>query len=329
MKRICIIATGGTISAHHDDRTDFRNYRSGHYSGKDFVAELPELKSIAEVEVLQLSNFSSTRVGDSHWALLHRTVTELLAQPEIDGIVITHGTNTLEETAYLLNLTLQSDKPVVLTGAQRPFSALGSDAQVNLLDALQVAASESAIGAGVLVVLNNIIASAREVTKGNTYRLHSFQMYEPAMLGTVDPDRNVELYHRPARRYCTSSALATERLPDALPIVDIIYSYAGATGEMIEALVNKGAQGIVIAGTGAGRVSPAEEVALRQAVEKGVTLAMSSRVGSGRVVPIECYDDLPMVTADNLPPQKARILLKLGLAQGASREELQRLFDTH
>ena len=329
MKRICIIATGGTISAHHEDRTDLRNYRSGYYSGEDFVAQLPELAQYADVEVVQLSNFSSTRVEDSHWSLLHREITQRLADDDFDGFVITHGTNTLEETAYLLHLSLKSDKPIVLTGAQRPFSALGSDAQINLLDAVRVAASDSAKGMGVLVVLNTVIASAREVTKGETYKLHSFQMRSGGQLGTVDADQSVQFYHQPLRRYGIDSAVATIQLPEALPIVDIVYSYAGATGEMIDALIAKGAKGIVIAGTGAGRFSPKEEEALRRAEKEGIILVISSRVGAGRVVPIECYNDLPMITADNLSPQKARILLKLGLNAGLSFAELQNLFDTH
>ncbi|PWD85347.1 L-asparaginase 2 [Ignatzschineria cameli] len=329
MKRIVIIATGGTISAHHEDRTDFRNYRSGHYSGEDFVTQLPELADYAEVEVVQLSNFSSTRMEDSHWSILHQTVMHHLAEEDCDGVVITHGTNTLEESAYLLHLTLKSEKPVIITGAQRPFSALGSDAQINLLDAVRVAADDSARGMGVLVVLNNVIASAREVTKGETYKLHSFQLHAGGQIGSVDADRSVQLYYQPLRRYGVDSALATFQLPKTLPMVDIIYSYAGATGEMIDALIAKGVQGIVIAGTGAGRITPKEEEALRRAKEAGIYIVMSSRVGAGRVVPIECYDDLPMITADNLSPQKARILLKLGLNAGLSFAELQNLFDTH
>lgn len=327
MKRICIIATGGTISAHHDDRTDFRNYRSGYYSGQDFVAQLPELSQYADIEVIQLSNFSSTRVGDAHWAQLHQEVTRCLAG-DYDGVVVTHGTNTLEETAYLLHLSLKNEKPVVLTGAQRPFSALGSDAQINLLDAVRVAAADSAKGMGVLVVLNTVISSAREVTKGETYKLHSFQM-RSGQLGTVEVDGTVQFYHKPLRYFGAHSQLAIDQLPTSLPVVDIIYSYAGAGGEMIDALIRKGVSGIVIAGTGAGRVSPAEEEALQRAHKAGIMLVMSSRVGAGRVVPIECYEELPMLTADNLSPQKARILLKLGLNAGYRFEQLQTLFNTH
>lgn len=328
MKRIKVIATGGTISAHHDDRLDVRNYVSGHYSGEEIVASLPELRRFAEVDVEQLSNFSSTVIDDRHWVLLKERVTAILEEEGYDGVVITHGTNTLEETAYFLHLTVPSEKPVVVTGAQRPFSGLSTDVSMNILNAIQVAASSEASSCGVLVVLNNEVWSARDVSKTSTYRLQTFQSMNTGPLGTVDPDHHVRLLHRPVRKHTVQSMWANESF-DALPRVDIVYSYAGADGVMIDALVAAGAKGIVIAGTGAGRCSPLEEEAIERAVEAGVVVAMSSRVGSGVVIPIDTYAHIPFVTTDTLSPQKARILLKLALRQTQDVATIQTYFEQY
>ena len=328
MKRIKVIATGGTISAHHDDRLDVRNYVSGHYRGEDIVASLPELQRFAKVDVEQLSNFSSTVIDDRHWVLLRERVTAILEEEAYDGVVITHGTNTLEETAYFLHMTVPSEKPIVVTGAQRPFSGLSTDASMNVLNAIQVAASSEANGFGVLVVLNNEVWSARDVSKTNTYRLQTFQSMNAGPLGTVDPDHRVRLLHRPVRKHTAQSMWANESF-DALPRVDIVYSYAGADGVMIDALIAAGAEGIVIAGTGAGRCSPLEEEAIERAVQAGIVVAMSSRVGSGVVIPIDAYAYIPFVTTDTLSPQKARILLKLALRQTKNVATIQMYFEQY
>ena len=328
MKRIKVIATGGTISAHHDDRIDVRNYVSGHYSGEEIIASLPELRRFAEVDVEQLSNFSSTVIDDRHWVLLKERVTAILEEEGYDGVVITHGTNTLEETAYFLHLTVPSEKPVVVTGAQRPFSGLSTDASMNILNAIQVAASSEASSCGVLVVLNNEIWSARDVSKTSTYRLQTFQSMNTGPLGTTDPDHRVRLLHRPVRKHTAQSMWANETF-DALPRVDIVYSYAGADGVMIDALVAAGTEGIVIAGTGAGRCSPLEEEAIERAVQAGIVVAMSSRVGSGVVVPIDAYAHIPFVTTDTLSPQKARILLKLAVRQTKNVATIQTYFEQY
>lgn len=328
MKRIKVIATGGTISAHHDDRLDVRNYVSGHYRREDIVASLPELQRFAKVDVEQLANFSSTVIDDRHWVLLRERVTAILEEEAYDGVVITHGTNTLEETAYFLHMTVPSEKPIVVTGAQRPFSGLSTDASMNVLNAIQVAASSESNGFGVLVVLNNEVWSARDVSKTNTYRLQTFQSMNAGPLGTVDPDYRVRLLHRPVRKHTVQSMWANESF-DALPRVDIVYSYAGADGVMIDALIAAGAEGIVIAGTGAGRCSPLEEEAIERAVQAGIVVAMSSRVGSGVVIPIDAYAHIPFVTTDTLSPQKARILLKLALRQTKNVATIQTYFEQY
>ncbi|NLO80879.1 MAG: asparaginase [Xanthomonadaceae bacterium] len=329
MKRIKLIATGGTISAHHDNRADFRNYVTGHYSGRELLETVPELWAVAEVEVEDLAGISSTHISADHWLQLRALVQRSLSRDGYDGVVITHGTNTLEETAYFLHLTVDTDKPIVLTGAQRPLSSLSTDAHANLLAAVRTAAADEARGKGVLVVLNDQISCAREVTKTSTYRLETFRSGDLGPLGFVDPDDRVVFLRAPTRRHTSGSEFARIEIT-ALPEVEIVYSYAGARGDIIRFLTGTGrVRGIVVAGTGAGRCSGEEERALREAVAAGVRVVMSSRVGTGRVVPLEAYRHLDYVTADNLNPQKARILLMLGLLQRGDRDGLQRLFDCY
>src|SRR5699024_2915725 len=226
---------------------------------------------------------------------------------------ITHGTNTLEETAYFLHLTVPSPKPIVLVGSQRPFTQLSSDAHMNIVQAVQVAAADEAHGLGVLVVLNNQISSARDVTKTNTYHLHTFQNGDAGFLGYIDADGSVQFYRKPVKKHTIHSAFANEDLSN-LPEVAITYSHAGADEHLIDAIIaSEKYAGIITAGTGAGLIAPLEIDALKRAVVKGITVVRSSRVGNGRVVPITPYKGSGFLVADNLLPQKARILLMLAL----------------
>ncbi|WP_210471714.1 asparaginase [Sporosarcina sp. 6E9] len=329
MKKIKILATGGTISAHHANRVDFRNYISGHYSCEDITKEIPEIHDIASIEIEQLANFSSTVITSSHWLQLRKRINQCLNNEGYDGIVITHGTNTLEETAYFLHLTMDTEKPIVLTGAQRPLSGLSSDAHINLLNAVKVASSKDSYGKGVLVALNDQISSARDVAKTNTYRLETFQSGQLGFLGYIDPDNTVQFYRAPTRTHTIQSKFSKLEIKE-LPTVEIVYSYAGANGNIISSLINTTTvDGIIVAGTGAGRCSPEEELALKQARDKGIQVIMSSRVENGRVVPIEKYEYLEAPTADNLSPQKARILLMVALLKYTNYDDLQAVFDQY
>jgi L-asparaginase len=329
MKKIKILSTGGTISAHHTNRLDYRNYVSGHYTGEEIVHDIPEIHDIADVDIEQISNLSSTLINSSHWLALRARINRYLNEEDFDGIVITHGTNTLEETAFFLHLTMNTDKPIVLTGAQRPFSGLSSDAHINLLNAIKVASSDASYGKGVLVVLNDQISSARDVSKTNTYRLETFQSGEMGYLGYVDPDNTIQYYRTPLRKHTVNSEFATMGL-DVLPTVEIVYSYAGANGNIIRLLTESGnVDGIVVAGTGAGRCSDEEEKALAIAREKGIQVVLASRVWNGRVVPIEKYGYLNAPTSDNLPAHKARILLMVALMKYREYADVQQVFDTY
>lgn len=329
MKKIKVIEMGGTISAHGKDRLDLKDYASGAYTGTDFIKALPEIDQVADVSFESFLRVSSTEVNADHWIQLRNKVTHCLLEENFDGIVITHGTNTLEETAYFLHLTVPSDKPIVCVGAQRPFTALSSDAHLNLLQAIRVANSDDAYNKGVLVVLNDEISSAREVTKTNTYRLETFQSGQFGFLGFVDPDQKVQFYRQPTRKHTIQSEFASLPFTD-LKNVEIIYSYAGASGHLIDHIINNGNySGIVTAGTGAGLISPSEIEALQRATEAGLFVVRSSRVGNGRVVPIDPYKNYDFISGDNLLPQKARILLMLSLLKYKTVEEIQAVFNEY
>lgn len=329
MKNVLFINLGGTISAIGKTRTDLKDYISGKVTGEQFIAELDELQNIAHIDVEQFANVSSTEITAIHWMKLKERIDKGLNEEQYDAVVITQGTNTLEETAYFLHLTVSSEKPVVLVGAQRPYTSLSSDAHLNLLQAFLVATAEQSFGKGVLVVLNGEISSARDVTKTDTYRLNNFHANGLGFLGFIDPDQTVQYYRHPTRKHTINSIFSNVKINE-MPKVEIIYSYAGATGELIHYVANTAAyDGIIMAGTGAGRFSSAEKAALKYASDKGITVVRSSRVGSGRVVPIEPLIDLPAVCSDNLTPQKARILLMVALLKYRDLPSLQKIFDTY
>lgn len=331
MKKIALLAMGGTISAKGLNRTDLKDYKSGLIAGDEYLKDLPELNNLAAIDVIQIDNVSSTEINVQHWLRLKREIDSFLNDKGYDGIVITHGTNTIEETAYFLHLTVNSDKPIVLVGSQRPYTALSTDAHLNLINAIRVAIHPGSYNKGVLVALNNEINSARDVTKTDTYQLNTFHSGGVGFLGFIEPDETIEYYRSPTRLHTVESKFS--QLADGvkrLPSVEIVYSYAGATGEIINHITNCGKYaGIVVAGTGAGRFSKAEEIALMKAREKGLYIVRSSRVGNGRTVGIDPYKDLRAISGDNLTPQKARILLMLSLLKLEDVSDIQNIFDTH
>lgn len=330
MKNIVIIEMGGTISAHGEHRLDCTNYISGKYDGIDFIEKIPELGTIANVRFESFLRVSSTAITPEHWLALREKLINLLESDACDGVVITHGTNTIEETAYFLHITMPTSRPIVIVGAQRPFTALSTDAHMNLVQAVRVAASDEAVGKGVLVGLNNQISCAREVTKTNTYHLETFQNGMFGFLGYVDVDGSVVFYRDPVRKHTVHSEFTSLDV-DVLPDVAITYSYAGANEKIIDAVVASGGfAGVVTAGTGAGLISPLELDALERAVDCGLIVVRSSRVGNGRVVPITSYEGKGFLCADNLLPQKARILLMVALATvGHDVEKIARIFNEY
>lgn len=329
MKKILFITLGGTISAKGKNRLDLKDYRSGLIDGAYYLEDLPEIKELADVTVLDIDHISSTDIDHAHWLLLKQKIEYYLNEKYFDGVVITHGTNTLEETAYFLHLTVNSEKPIVLVGSQRPYTALSSDAQLNLLNAFRVAVHPDSYGKGVLVVFNQKIHSARDVTKVDTYDVSGFTSGMAGCLGMVDAGHNVVYYRTPLRRHTTQSAFAEIAIED-LPAVEIVYSYAGADGTLIDYIVSsQNYKGFVIAGTGAGRFSSKEKRAIKNAVEHGLYVVRSNRTGNGRVLDIEPFKGLNTISGDNLNPQKCRILLALSLLKYNDISSIQEVFNNY
>jgi L-asparaginase len=325
LPRIAVLATGGTIAGSAGDASKTAGYTAGVVGVDTLLDAVPALGSVAQVHAEQIAGIDSKDMSAALWTTLSRRIEALLGQDDIDGVVITHGTDTLEETAYLLHLTVKSTKPVVLTAAMRPSTALSADGPLNLLNAVTVAASKDAAGRGVLVALNNQIHSARDVTKTSTYAVDAFRSPDTGVLGFVQ-DGRVEFQRAVVRPHTVASEFV---VTDQWPMVEVVASYADVSRVMVDALVAAGAKGIVVAGTGNGSMHATLTQALANAVKQGVAVVRASRVGSGHVMRngAACDDALGTVSAGTLNPYKARVLLMLALASDTA--DLQRLFDTY
>jgi len=323
---VAVLSTGGTIASKQDPA------KGGYMpalTGQDLVAAVPAIKSIAQIQVEQISNILSYEMTPEIWIRLAGRVNALLARPEIAGIVVTHGTDTLEETAYFLDLTTTSTKPVILVGAQRPASDADSDGPRNLLDSVRVAISSEAAGKGVMVVMNGQINAARDVTKTNTSQVETFRGLEFGELGVVDAEK-VRFYRAPLRRQTIAVDSETK-----LGRVDIVMNYAGADGFSIRSLLRDGGvQGLVIVGLGLGDVTSSMFDAIQEARTRGVPVVISTRVPTGRIFSLSAakgsalsLKGIGCVLADNLSPQKARVLLMLALTKTRDSAALQKYFD--
>jgi L-asparaginase len=329
---VWVLATGGTIAGTGSSPTDLSNYKAGTLLGQALVDAVPQIKQIADVRVEQIANVVSSDITLDLWLKLARRINQILADdPAVAGVVVTHGTNTLEETAYFLNLTVKSDRPVILVGAMRPATALSADGPLNLLNAVRTAIARDARGKGAMIVMNDEINGARDVTKTNTYRVETFRSPELGALGYVDDDQ-VVFYRASTRRHTVDSEFDVSHLTQ-LPKVDIVYSYVEPDTAMIDALVARKAKGLVFAGTGAGALSTFEKATVTAlwklpAADRPV-IVRSSRVGNGRVIGRPEFDSIGTVPADNLNPQKARILLMLALTRTTDPKEIKRIFDQY
>ena len=331
LPKVGLILTGGTIDSVGADRLDLAWYIEAgkRLNSGELVGQIPELKGIAAVEEIPFRRLPSHAFVDKDWLDLVNRIHSIFDSGQADGIVITHGTNTLEETAYFLNLTLKTDKPVVVVGSMRPSSGLSADGYLNVLNAVRVAADPISRGRGCLVVMNDTIFNARDVTKNSTYRVEAFQSRDLGPLGFADADGKVVYYHQPARKHTVQTEFDVRGL-QSLPRVDVVLSYVGADGAMIEAAVKAGAKAIVSAATGAGRPTPAEDEAFDRAYkEKGVLMCLCSRVVAGRVVRSPGLTRRGFVAGDNLQPWKARLLLALALTKTGNADDIQRMFDTY
>jgi L-asparaginase len=330
LPKVAFIGTGGTISSLGANPLEVQDYAATgqmqHAEG--ILAHWPDTAQVAEVMAVKYRNVPSTAVGFADWKELAALCARLEADhPDLAGIVIGHGTATLEETAYALNLTLKVKIPVVIVGAQRPCSALSSDAGMNLVNAIRVAASPDARGMGVLTLLNDEIQAAREVTKTSTLRMQTFRTPDFGVLGHADGDA-VAFYRQPIRRRAPDTEFDLAGLT-ALPRVDIAYAYTDGDGTAVRAFVAAGARGIVSAGFAPGSPPPAEFQALEEAVKQGVVVVQSTRAGSGRTFRSQRHTKAGFLIADNLNPQKARILLALALSVTQDPVEIARIFQTY
>lgn len=326
LPHVRVVATGGTIAGRAPAPDQLSNYRSGAIPVEELLADVPGLERVARVSAEQFSNTGSTGITPGDWLRLAQRIQALLTGgvdgDPVDGVVVTHGTDALEETAYFLSLTVRSDKPVVMVGAMRPATAISADGPLNLLNGVQVAADPEARGRGTLVVLNQEINAARDATKTNALRVQTFQSPVWGALGTVDADGPV-FYRRSERRYNAASEFDISALTEGeLPRVDVSYTYNGADGTDIRAFVAAGAAGVVIAGSGAGATTRGQGEAAREAAEAGVFVVRSSHTGSGRILGGRGR----FIGGDDLVPQKARILLMLALTQTRDPEQIERIF---
>lgn len=319
---VALFTTGGTIQSKGAHRDKLYEYSDGRVTPKELLDDLPELSALAKIEVHEISNVGSGSIGAPELLKLAKGINAALARPEISGAVVTHGTSTLEETAYFLQLTVKSKKPVVVVGAMRPFTAISRDGPFNLYNSVRVAVCPDAAGKGVMVVLNDTIHSARFVTKGNTYHVETFVDRDIGPLGYTDSDR-VVFYRAPLTRHTFESEFDVSTL-ESLPPVEIVYGYQEASPAALAALVAAGAKGIVL-NDGAASF----RAAAAKAQSEGVLIVQSDRKGSGRVVLSEKSEGRGIVTADSLNAQKARILLRLGLTRTSDPRELQRMFNTY
>ena len=326
LPKVRLIATGGTIS----------NRTGGRLTADELIKSMPGIEQYARAESEQFANVASSELTIRQWLGLARRINSLFAEDvELAGIVVTSGTDTLEETAYFLNLTVRSEKPVVVVGSMRNPSTLGYEGAANLLEGFRVAAAAESRGKGVLVVLNDEINAAREATKTDALRLQTFQTRGYGMLGVVDTDRVV--YYRDVIRRHTKNTEFDVSSAEDLPRVDVVLVYQGASGDVIKALVDQGAKGIVIATAGAGAISGTQGDGIQYALEKGVFVVFCTRAGSGRIAPRRRPPPPTAspasrgpadyrIAGEDLAPIKARVLLMLALAKTSDGAEIQRMF---
>jgi L-asparaginase len=322
--RIVVLATGGTIAStlpHAQARA--QDYAVTRAAG-DLLSCVPQAGQIADLHCIDLMSLPSHDIGNEELLAIAREVQTWLGREDIDGLVITHGTDSLEETAFFLHLVIQSEKPVVLTGSMRPSDHLSPDGPANLLEAIAVAASPLASGRGVLVVMNDAIMHARSCSKQHTSSVAAFDGWAAERAGSV-MGADVAFDAPCVGRQACGSGYALAKL-DRLPVVDVIFDHQSARSSLYEASVASGSAGIVIAGMGNGSLSPGANRGARYAGDRGVAVVRASRCGRGLVTPLAMDDELLTIAGAHLSPQKARILLMVALAHGAGREELTRQF---
>lgn len=323
--KVLILATGGTIAGSAKSGVQ-SGYTSGQVTIDAMVNAVPDALKLADIKGEQIANVGSQDMSFEIMMKLANRINELASSKDVDGFVITHGTDTMEETAYFLNLVVKTDKPVVLVGSMRPSTAISADGPLNLYNGIAVAADPNAKGHGVLLVMNDWIHSAQALTKVSTTAVQTFMSPIRGLIGTTAYGVN-DFYHLPDQKFGKSSEFDIKGVT-ALPRVDIIYADADMKPDLIDASIEKGAKGIVIAGVGNGNMNKASLDACAKASKKGIIVVRSTRVATGIVGRnVECNDDeLGLIASYGLNPQKARILLSVALLKPRKLDELQKIF---
>jgi len=325
---VVILATGGTIAGAAATGTQ-AGYTSGAVTIDAMIAAVPGIKDLANIKGEQISNVGSQDMSFDIMLKVARRINELMRQDDVDGILITHGTDTMEETAYFLNLVVKGNKPVVMVGSMRPSTAVSADGPLNLYNGIGVAVDPNAKGRGVLVVMNDWIQAAHSLTKTSTTAVQTFMSPLRGLVGTATYGKN-DFYNSPTWKHTSASEFDVNGV-SKLPRVDVVFACADMPPDLIDASVANGARGIVIAGVGNGNMNKAALDAAANAVKKGVVVVRSSRVPTGNVGRnVEVNDDeLGFIASDELNPQKARILLSLALLKTRPKAEIQNLFYTY
>lgn len=327
-KNVIILATGGTISGAGESAVGSK-YSPGQIDIENIIKSTPGITKLADIKAQQIMQKASQDMNSQDWLLIAGKVNQALSKRSVDAVVITHGTDTIEETAYFLNLVVKSKKPVILVGSMRPSTSLSADGSLNLYNAVAVAASDFAYNKGVLLVMNDKIFAARDVSKTHTTNVASFDAPNFGAIGTVYYG-NVKLYYNPLRRHTADTVFDVKKL-SSLPKVEILYAYSGADAAVVKNLAEAGAKAIILAGVGDGNSNKEVIKELAAAQKNGVVIVRSSRLAKGSVAPnVEINDDeLGFVTADNLSPQKARILAMLALTKTNDVQKIREMFEKY
>lgn len=333
LPHVVLMSMGGTIASRASDRLNITNYGGTgvpRVDPEDWVKDLPELANVARVTTEDQRAPQNRATGTETFEDLQRVakrLNELANDPTVDGIVVTHGTNTMAEVAWYMNLVVKTRKPIVFVGAQRPWTGLSGDGPLNLYNAVRVAVSKDSWGKGVLHTMNQNINAARDVMKQSAYRVQTFKGVDAGPLGFADPDA-VVYYREPVRKHTYLSEFAGVDY-QSVPAVEVVYAYRDAPGYLIDAMVEHGVKGVVVDGTGAGSATTSQTEAIKRAQAKGVVVVMTTRTRSGRVQDTPRRREANIVPGDNLVPEKARILLQLALTKTTDLKEIQRIFDEY
>jgi L-asparaginases, type II len=326
MKKVMIVATGGTIAGTGKAGKTIA-YRAGEITVDEIISSTPIIKNIAEIETCQLMNVDSNEINTQMWIELANKINEIVKDDSIDGIVVTHGTDTLDETAYFLTLTLNTDKPVIMTGAMRPATATSADGPFNLYQAISLAVSPQAMNQGVMCLFSNTIYSGRDIQKVSNYKIDAFDHKNFGCLGYMQ-DEEVYFFTTSFKKHTIHSLFS--KLPlTALPLVAIAYFYAGASASILYHLA-KDHQGIVLVGSGSGNYNHEWMMAIHDLSQKGIIFVRSSRISRGIVFDDEIFDPYhDCIPANTLSPQKARVLLMLALSQTVDKKHIRIIFDEY